>query len=82
MNDSFGALNDAEKQWEQSYSTGAYDYLMQCVDNLWAAMDYSASAKNSLYEKQKAIFEKAGYEVTTVAEYPWGAGGIHCDLQF
>ncbi|MGD0565830.1 MAG: hypothetical protein ABSA34_00700 [Candidatus Goldiibacteriota bacterium] len=82
MNNAFGNLNTAEKVWEQSFSAESFDYLMKCAAGLWEAMDYSASAKNNLYEKQKEIFEKAGYTVIPVAEYPWGAGGLHCDLQF
>jgi hypothetical protein len=82
MNAAFGLLSIAEKEWEKSYDPAGFKSLKNRADALWDAMDYSAAAKNRIFEKQMEIFQKAGYTVIPVAEYAWGAGGLHCDLQF
>jgi hypothetical protein len=69
---SAAAIHTGKAGWEQA--------LRPSLDAVWAELDSDAKAAATGDDAVSRQYRASGYAVATVAEYPGGAGGFHCQL--
>lgn len=79
----FNALADFEDEggsWQAAPSPKTETQFRDRLGDVWKALDEVAAAPNPIFDHQKELFEAAGYRVVGVPLYPWGSGGLHCQI--
>lgn len=74
------ALGESGRAWQESGTTDALEDFKTKLANIWTVLDESTEAPNPIYEENARRIRDAGYEVIEVPSYPWGSGGIHCQI--
>lgn len=72
-------LRQAAESWMGAPDEPHYHEVQDAISGVWKQMDATAAEPNPYFVKMKRTIEKAGIDVVTVPDYPWGAGGIHCE---
>lgn len=54
--------------------------LVELLEGMWEHMDKLASEPNPIFDLQRSLMQQLGYDVKTVPDYTYGAGGIHCKI--
>lgn len=79
----FNALADLEDdggRWQAEPSPRTESQMKTRMTQVWQAIDEVSAAPNPIFDRQKELFEQAGYRVDEVPVYPWGSGGLHCQV--
>ncbi len=82
VTDIFKLLANRFNEWSNKQDAATYKQLKATMDGVWTVMDTVSEETNSVYDEQKKMFEKYGYNVITVPVYAWGAGGLHCMVMY
>jgi hypothetical protein len=73
-------FKEAGDLWNQAPGTSALPALRQAVDRLWAGLARCRSMGNPLTDAQEQAYLALGCRVKSVSDFPWGAGGFHCQF--
>jgi hypothetical protein len=73
-------LDEKALEWHARRDAASYNAYLMAIQNLWREMEETQKMPNPLFERQAALFRKAGYEVIGVPTYAWGSGGLHCQM--
>lgn len=77
------ALDHLDNQaiaWNEQPNEKNFTAYLAAIRNLWRQMEESHQMPNPIFDKQAALFRKAGYEVVGIPSYSWGSGGLHCQM--
>ena len=66
--------------WEEKPDDRRWSVLKAALAGAWRELDAASAVPNPVFEKQRAIYESNGIGVVPVAQFPTGAGGVHCLL--
>jgi hypothetical protein len=75
-----GDLKTDAANWEKEPTVKNYLGLKNGIQAAWNVMDRVPAESDKIFEDNAALFRKAGIEVVPVADFAWGAGGLHCQM--
>lgn len=52
----------------------------QAIAAVWQAMTVCDSDSDPIFKAQAEAYYQCGYQVIPIPDYPWGAGGLHCQF--
>jgi hypothetical protein len=73
-------LQELVDAWEERPDDERWAVLQATLAEAWKELDAASAAPNPVFERQRALYESNGIGVVPVAQFPTGAGGVHCLL--
>ncbi len=74
-----GDLNNWCASWIKYPTDQNFSGVINSYSNVWNVLRAASGSDNPVFDEQKSLIEKCGYQVIPVPMYPWGAGGLHCE---
>lgn len=78
--DSFKDIREKGEAWAKAPNDANFQGLQYSIDRTWQTMEWASAQPDPYFEQNRALFQKAGFDVVTVPDYAWGSGGLHCQL--
>jgi hypothetical protein len=75
-----GDLKTGISQWEKKPDMKSYLSVKSLIQSVWSVMDRVPVESSPIFEYNAKKFRDAGIDVVPVADFAWGAGGLHCQV--
>jgi hypothetical protein len=70
----------AGDRWNQAPLAASLPQLQAALRNLWRGLARCKALGNPVGDAQARAYRDLGCRVKSLADYPWGAGGFHCQF--
>ena len=77
---SLAQFRDAGDRWNQAPGPASLPALQAALKKLWLGLGRCRALGNPVADAQAQAYQALGCRVQSVDDYPWGAGGFHCQF--